>query len=209
MKRLALLGRNVWVLAKGYWGSEERWSARALLAAIIGLNLGMVYVSVLLNGANGAVFNALQAKDAAAFYSAFGTIILLILVYLAVALLRYFLNQTLQLRWRRWLTDQYLTRWLANRTFYRMRFSGRVDNPDQRISEDVRLFISQTLGLGLGLLSSFVTLASFATILWRLSGSITLPLAGLEITIFRATCFGRPCSIRASDRSSLTWSAAP
>jgi vitamin B12/bleomycin/antimicrobial peptide transport system ATP-binding/permease protein len=108
---------------------------------------------------------------------------LLILLYLAVALLRYFLNQTLQLRWRRWLTDQFLSRWLADRTFYRMRFSGRVDNPDQRISEDIRQFISQTLSLGLGLMSSVVTLASFAVILWRLSGSVTLPIGGLNIVV--------------------------
>jgi putative ATP-binding cassette transporter len=183
MGRFALLGRNVWVLAKGYWGSDERWSARALLAAIIALNLGLVYVNVLLNGANGAIFNALQMKNSGAFFSAFGTIIALILLYLLIALLRYFLNQTLQLRWRRWLTDQFLTRWLADQAYYRMRFSGRVDNPDQRISEDIQQFISQTLNLGLGLLSSVVTLASFAAILWRLSGSIALPIAGHQIII--------------------------
>ena len=176
MRGLATLARNVWTLAKGYWSSKERWSARLLLAAIIGLNLGMVYVSVQLNTASGALYNALQARNAAGFYSAFGTIMLFILLYLAVALLRYFLNQTLQLRWRRWLTDRYLSRWLSDRIFYRMRFFGRVDNPDQRISEDVRLFIEQTMTLGLGLLSSLVTLASFAAILWNLSGSITIPL---------------------------------
>jgi hypothetical protein len=74
-------------------------------------------------------------------------------LYLAVAVLRVYLDQTLQLRWRRWLTDQYVTRWLTDRTFYRMRFSGRVDNPDQRISEDVRLFIERSMALGLGLLN--------------------------------------------------------
>ncbi len=183
MKRFARLGRNVWVLARGYWGSEEKWSAWVLLAAIIGLNLGMVYVNVLLNTANGAIYNALQEKNSGDFFGAFGTIVELILVYLAVALLRFFLNQTLQIRWRRWMTDQFLTRWLADRTFYRMRFSGNVDNPDQRISEDIKQFIAQTLSLGLGLLSSVVTLASFATILWRLSGSVTLPIGGFEITI--------------------------
>jgi putative ATP-binding cassette transporter len=184
MRRLTTLGRNVWFLARGYWSSEERWSARLLLAAIIALNLGMVYVSVLLNTARGTMYNGLQARDAAAFYSAFGTIVVLILAYLAVALLRYNLNLTLQLRWRRWLTDRYLSRWLADRAFYRMRFFGKVDNPDQRISEDVRLFIEQTLSLGLGLLSSIVTLVSFAAILWDLSGSVTLPIGeAFAITI--------------------------
>jgi putative ATP-binding cassette transporter len=183
MRRFARLGRNVWVLAKGYWSSEERWLASGLLAAVIALNLGLVYANVLINTAYGAFGNALQEKNAGAFYSAFGTIVLLILLYLAVWILRYFLNQILQLRWRRWLTDQYLTRWLANRTFYRMRFIGRVDNPDQRISEDIRQFISLTLSLGLGLLGSVVTLVSFAVILWRLSGSVMLPIGGIEITI--------------------------
>jgi vitamin B12/bleomycin/antimicrobial peptide transport system ATP-binding/permease protein len=176
MKRLARLIANVWHLAKGYWSSEERLSAWLLLAAIIGFNLGLVFVNVLLNDANGAIFNALQNKDQSGFYRSFGYLMILIMFYLAVYVLRYFLNQMLQIRWRRWLTDQYLTRWLSHRSFYRMRFIGGVDNPDQRISEDVRLFVQNTLSLGLGLLSAVVTLVSFAGILWRLSGSFTIPI---------------------------------
>jgi putative ATP-binding cassette transporter len=127
-----------------------------LLASIIGLNLGLVGVSLLQNLANGALFTALQQQNAPRFYNALVIVILLVLFYLAVAVLRTYLDQVLQLRWRRWLTDQYVTRWLAERTFYRMRFSGRVDNPDQRISEDVRLFIERSGALGLGFLNSLV-----------------------------------------------------
>jgi putative ATP-binding cassette transporter len=183
MTRLRQLAWDVWILTKGYWASEERWSARLLLTAIIGLNLGLVGVNVLQNQANGALFTALQQRNAPDFYRAFLVVILLILLYLAVAVLRVYLDQTLQLRWRSWLTDQYVTRWLADRTFYRMRFSGRVDNPDQRISEDVRLFIERSMALGLGFLNALATLASFAALLWHLSGSITLPIGGFEITI--------------------------
>jgi ABC-type uncharacterized transport system fused permease/ATPase subunit len=104
-------------------------------------------------------------------------------ILLSVVLPRSFLNQTLQLRWRRWLTNQYLAHWLAERIFYRLRFSGKTDNPDQRISEDVRIFTEKTVFLAFGLLSSLVTLASFAAILWHLSGSITVPIDGFEITI--------------------------
>jgi putative ATP-binding cassette transporter len=181
--RLRQLASDVWMLTKGYWESEERWSARLLLTAVIGLNLGLVGVTVLQNQATGALFTALQLREAPAFYRAFGIVVLLIVLYLAVAVLRVYLDQTLQLRWRRWLTDQYVTRWLTDRTFYRMRFSGRVDNPDQRISEDVRLFIERSMSLGLGLLNSAATLVSFAALLWYLSGSITLPIGGFEVTI--------------------------
>ena len=183
MTTLGQLTRDVWTLTKGYWGSEERWSARVLLASVIGLNLGLVGVNVLQNQANGALFTALQQQNAPGFYRSFGVVVGLILLYLAVAVLRVYLDQTFQLRWRRWLTDQYVTRWLADRAFYRMRFSGRVDNPDQRISEDVRLYIERSMALGLGLLNSLATLASFATLLWYLSGSITMPLGSLAITI--------------------------
>jgi vitamin B12/bleomycin/antimicrobial peptide transport system ATP-binding/permease protein len=183
MAQLKRLACDVWILTNGYWRSEERWSARVLLVSIIGLSLGLVGVSLLQNLATGALFTALQQHNAPHFYRAFVIVVLLILLYLAVAVLRAYLDQVLQLRWRRWLTDQYVTRWLANRIFYRMRFSGRVDNPDQRISEDVRLFIERSGSLALGLLNSLATLGSFAALLWYLSGSITLPIGDFGLTI--------------------------
>jgi putative ATP-binding cassette transporter len=183
MTRLRRLARDVWILTEGYWASEERWPARLLLAAVICLNLGLVGVNLLQNLATGALFTALQQRNAPGFHRAFAAVVLLILAYLVVAVLRVYLDQTLQLRWRRWLTDRYVTSWLAGRAFYRLGFSGRIDNPDQRISEDVRLFIERTMGLGIGLLSALATLASFATVLWSLSGSITLAAAGVSVTI--------------------------
>ena len=174
---------DVWILTNGYWRSEEWWSARVLLTVIIGLNLSLVGVNLLQNLANGALFTALQQQNAPAFYRTFVIVILLILLYLPVAVVRIYLDQTLQLRWRRWLTDQYVTRWLADQAFYRMRFSGRIDNADQRISEDVRFFIERSMSLGLGLLNSLSALASFAVLLWVLSGSIALPIYGFAITI--------------------------
>ena len=183
MTKLSVLGRDIWALTRGYWASEERASAWGLLSAVVGLNLGLVYVNFHQNLAMGAVFNALQKFDGGEFYFAFAILMLLILAYLVLAVLRVFLDQTLQLRWRRWLTDQYLAHWLAHQTFYRSRFSDRVDNPDQRISEDIRLFIERSMSLGIGLLNSAATLASFAALLWTLSGGITLSINGFSLTI--------------------------
>ncbi|HEV2186474.1 MAG TPA: SbmA/BacA-like family transporter, partial [Stellaceae bacterium] len=183
MTTLLTLARDVWLLTKSYWSGEERWSAWGFLTSVIGLNLGLVAVTVEQNQATGSLFTALQQQNAPGFYRACVIVLLLIVFYLMVAVLRAYLDQTLQLRWRRWLTDQYVRRWLADRTFYRMRFSGRIDNPDQRISEDVRLFIERTMALGLGLLNALANLASFAALLWFLSGSITFPIDGFEITV--------------------------
>jgi putative ATP-binding cassette transporter len=175
--------RAAWALARSYWSSEERWSARGLLASIVIFNLASVYLDVQLNFANGLLFNSFQEKNEANFYSAFGLIVVLILISLTIAVLNFALNQILQLRWRRWLTSDYLARWLAHRSYYRMKFGSEVDNPDQRVQEDIRLFIGDTLTLGLGLLSSVVSLASFATILWTLSGSATIPIGSMAIVI--------------------------
>src|SRR5258705_1721778 len=152
MTRLRHLACDVWMLAKGYWGSEERWSARVLLTSVIGLNLGLVGVNVLQNQANGTLFTALQQQDGPGFYRAFVIVVLLILLYLAVAVLRVYLDQTLQLRWRRWLTDQFVTCWIADRVFYRIRFSGLVGHPASTLSQGRRPLLGPGMSLCFALL---------------------------------------------------------
>src|ERR1041384_8293726 len=109
MTRMERFGYDVWALVKDYWMSHEGWFAWPCLAAIIGLDMAFVYINVRLNIANGVVFNALQQTDSTAFFRAFASILVLILFILVAVLLRTFMVQTLQLRWRRWLTDRYLT----------------------------------------------------------------------------------------------------
>jgi putative ATP-binding cassette transporter len=177
------LGR-VWKLARPYWFSEERWRARGLLAAIVALSLGLVYLAVVFNQWNRDFYNALEQKnaaDASALLLYFG---FLAAVYIAGAIYQLYLQQMLEMRWRVWLTKQYLGDWLTDRTYYRLELShGATDNPDQRIAEDLRNFTQRTLSLSLGLLSQSVTLASFLAILWNVSGPITFSLAGHVVTI--------------------------
>src|SRR5450759_2219999 len=88
------------------------------------------------------------------------------------------------MRWRVWLTKQYLGDGLDNQVYYRMELANHgTDNPDQRIADDLRLFTDGTLNLALGLLTSVVTLASFVAILWSVSGPLSLAMAGSEFTI--------------------------
>jgi putative ATP-binding cassette transporter len=176
--------KECWFLARPYWKSEERWAARALLLVIVGLNLGQVYLSVLINRWNNDFYNSLQNVDKDAFYAALVRFSYLAFAFILVAVYKTYLNQMLRIKWRRWMTSQWLSTWLHKQHYYRMQLLGNpTDNPDQRISEDIEQFIALTLGLSLGLLSALVTLFSFLTILWGLSGSLEFTVMETQVSI--------------------------
>ncbi|WP_371376291.1 ABC transporter ATP-binding protein/permease [Sporomusa aerivorans] len=176
--------KSSWALIIDYWYSEEKWRARGLTAVIVTLNLAYVYILVLINKWYNRFYNSLQNLDLDEFFSAQGEFAILATIYIIVAVYQLYLQQMLEIKWRRWLTKKYLDNWLQDRTYYRLQLTGdKTDNPDQRISEDLRLFTNYTLRLSLGLLKAVVTLVSFIAILWELSGSLTIPLGGKEITI--------------------------
>jgi vitamin B12/bleomycin/antimicrobial peptide transport system ATP-binding/permease protein len=146
---------------------------------VVALNLGNVYIDVRINQWNNAFYNALQDFDAPEFFRQLGIFCLLAGASMVMSVYALYLQQMLQIRWRRWLTGRYLARWLAERTYFRMQLQGQTtDNPDQRISEDLNLFTSYVMSLSLGLLTSAVSLASFSVILWGLSGPAAIPLFG-------------------------------
>jgi putative ATP-binding cassette transporter len=176
--------RQAWNLAWPYWNSEEKWTARGLLLAVVALNLITVALNVRLNSWNNDFYDALQQYNWPEFWRQFAIFGIIAFSLIVVAVYSLYLRQILHIRWRRWLTDRLLRNWLENQSYYRMQLNQAVtDNPDQRISEDLDRFATITLALSLGLLSSCVTLASFITILWTLSGALTIPLGGLTITI--------------------------
>nr|WP_092070361.1 ABC transporter ATP-binding protein/permease [Dendrosporobacter quercicolus]NSL48218.1 ABC transporter ATP-binding protein/permease [Dendrosporobacter quercicolus DSM 1736]SDM09474.1 putative ATP-binding cassette transporter [Dendrosporobacter quercicolus] len=176
--------KGMWNLTRTYWHSEEKWRARSLLTAIVLLNLAVVYMLVLLNKWNNRFYNSLQDYDIDRFWSLVGEFSLLAAVYIIIAVYAMYLQQMLEINWRRWLTGRYLRTWLHNQTYYRLQLlDNSSDNPDQRISEDLNLFTTLTLDLSVGLLRTTVTLASFAVILWNLSGELVLPLGGHQVAI--------------------------
>ena len=130
---------------------------RGLLAAIISLNLAAVYMLVLLNEWNRAFYDALQNKNEAVFWKELWHFLWLAFVYIIIAVYRFYLTQLLEMRWRRWLTDAFTSRWLKQQAFYHLelaRFGNTsqtpADNPDQRIHEDLNLFTSYTVSLSMG-----------------------------------------------------------
>jgi len=185
VRRMISTLATVWRIASPYFSSEDRWPARLLLAAIIAIELGIVAINVLLNQWNARFYNALQDRNWDSFVYELGYFCVLATIFIIVAVYQLYLNQWLQIRWRRWMTRTYLDHWLAGSNHYRMQLLGdAADNPDQRIAEDIRLFIDGgILPLGLGLLNSVVTLGSFGVILWNLSATAPLHLFGVAWNI--------------------------
>jgi len=191
MRGLKPFLRDAWALTRPYWSSDERGRALMLLGAVVALNLSLVAMTVVLTYWQRAFYNALEQKDAATFWSliflggeAEGTwfpgFTVVAVAYILIAVYQLYLRQALQIRWRRWLTRDYLDRWLADRAYYRIALTDPgTDNPDQRIAEDIKLFVDDTLSLSLGLMNSVVTLVSFIFVLWGLSG----PLEVLGVSI--------------------------
>jgi putative ATP-binding cassette transporter len=174
--------RDAWAMTHPFWFSEDRWAARGLLLAVIALNLGIVYINVLLNKWNNTFYDALQDKNYTVFlhqlirFSWFAGLFIVFAVYQS------YLNQMLQIRWRRWLTEHYLRDWLTEGAYYRMQLvAGETDNPDQRVAEDVPQFIGSTLNLAIGGMRAVVTLISFVAILWGLSGTLTIPGSSMRL----------------------------
>jgi len=148
------------------------------------LTLAMVYLTVLLNQWNNAFYSALQDKNIAAFRGQLFKVTWLITMFIFLAVYQVYLNQMLEIRWRRWLTDRYLGAWLTDGAYYRMQLQAtETDNPDQRIAEDVQLLAAHTLGLFTGGLRATVTLVTFIAILWGLSGSLTVTVAEFAIRL--------------------------
>jgi putative ATP-binding cassette transporter len=175
--------KRAWRLACPYWGSSERLMAWVLLAASVGLTLFMVWIDVLFNTWQKDFYNALEEKNETDFWALLAWFCLLAAVMITAAVYQQYLQRMLEMRWRAWLTARYTMTWLDHNTFYRLELDRGTDNPDQRITEDVRTFTSGVLNLSLGLLNAVVTLVSFIGILWIASGPLSVAVGGMNLVI--------------------------
>jgi vitamin B12/bleomycin/antimicrobial peptide transport system ATP-binding/permease protein len=184
VKSLAMTIATIWRLSVPYFRSEDRWPGRILLASVIAIELSLVAIQVILNQWYNRFYNTLQDHNWNAFVSAILFFCAIAAVYTVLAVYQLYLNQWLQIRWRRWMTQTYLRQWLDSANHYRMQLLGdAADNPDQRIAEDLQSFVQYTLTICIGILNSVVTLGSFIFILWRLSAEAPLTLFGVNYNI--------------------------
>ncbi|MBD2229994.1 ABC transporter ATP-binding protein/permease [Phormidium tenue] len=196
MERFNLKGfRRFWAIAKSYWFGDEKWKAGGLLLLIAVFLLGYTGLSVVLNNKRGVLISALSAKDEARFWE---TVLVFIAVLVAYAPLMAgydYLQKRLGLEWRRWLTGRFVADYFGDRAFYDIQqFHPDIDNPDQRIAEDVKNFTQQSLALLLVVVSSVLQVIAFSGVLWGISKNLVgfLVLYAVLGTLVTVGIFGQP-----------------
>jgi putative ATP-binding cassette transporter len=189
MSKLDLkLLRRIITLARPYWRSEERWKATGLAVLLILVMISETWFNVYFNRQAGEFTSALAAQDPSRYWHAIRFFAVLLLIAVPIYSYYYFLRDTLGNHWRRWMTHRILSRYFADHKFYRLVQSADIDNPDQRISQDVDAFTSRSLGFLLMFGGAVFQLAAFSGVLWGISRLCVLVLvlyaaAGTLVTV--------------------------
>ncbi|CQD41339.1 putative membrane transport ATP-binding protein [Yersinia mollaretii] len=171
-------------LSRPFWGKRQNWRAWLLLATILAIGFGVVYLNIRINEWSKSFYDALGAFDSAKLYGLVKEYSLYIAIYIGIYVYQDWLIKLLTIQWRGALTEQLIDSWFAKRAFYRLSLNGKMDNPDQRIAEDIDLFVTKTLELLTSFIINFAQLSSFVIILWNLSGVQQFTLWGKNITLY-------------------------
>ena len=190
-----IIFKQFWAIAKSYWSSEEKWRARGLLFAVVLLSLGYTGLSVLLNNKRGVLISALSAHDEARFWQTILIFTGTLIVYAPLYAGYVYLRDRLGVEWRQWLTSYLIDRYFQNRAFYNLNYAeANIDNPDQRIAEDIKNFTHESLTLLLAVVDSLLAIGAFASVLWGISQPLILFLVVYASigTLMTVGVFGKP-----------------
>lgn len=173
---------TAWQLIKSFWQSEQTVSAYFFFLAVMLMTIMLVGFDVIFNYWYNYFYNSLQAYNKTECIRLLIFFFILAGFYIVLAVYRFYVAQLFAWRWRRWLTKQFIGRWLHNRGYYYLEsFDVKTDNPDQRIQEDVGALATNSIDLSMGLISAITTFFAFIYILWTLSGTLVLPLGPLGV----------------------------
>ena len=182
------LARAIWRLLRVYWTSPDaRWGGLLLLGTIV-LELGTVRAHLFLAEAQGQTWDSLETREIAAFSRSMTFLLGSMALFVVASTYRVYLRQALEIRWRRALTGHYLSRWISSQAYGQSQLHrGEIDNPDQRIAEDVREYVASALGLSLSFLSAVATLVSFGGLLWSAVRRLADPYSTARRSAFPAS----------------------
>ncbi|WAL59230.1 ABC transporter ATP-binding protein/permease [Thermocoleostomius sinensis] len=187
--------QQFWTIAKSYWFSDEKWQARGFLLGVVLCLLAYTGLSVVLNNKRGVLISALSAQDESRFWQTVIIFLGVLIVYAPLLAGYNYLRDRLSLQWRRWLTHRFLDNYFRDRAYYNLQhLNAEIDNPDQRIAEDVRSFTQESLAFLLVLVESVLAVIAFSGVLWGISRPLVLFLVlyALIGTLVTTIVFGKP-----------------
>lgn len=187
--------QQFWTIAKSYWSGDEKWQARGLLLGVVLFLLAYTGLSVLLNNKRGVLISSLSAQDEPRFWQTMIIFIGVLVIYAPLLAGYTYLRDRLSLQWRRWLTHRFVDNYFSDRAYYNLHISEtEIDNPDQRIAEDVRSFTQESLTFLLVLVESVLSVIAFSSVLWGISKPLVffLVLYALIGTLVTTVVFGKP-----------------
>ncbi|MGC6376992.1 ABC transporter ATP-binding protein/permease [Bisgaard Taxon 45] len=170
-------------LARIFWGDKKNWSSWIILTIVIAIGVFIVSLNVMLNDWSKYFYDTLAEFNVQHILPLIQEYLLYVALYIFVSVYRSWLRKLLIIRWRKAMTEHFVERWLSNKIFYKLAQKNKMDNPDQRIAEDIHLFAKYSLELTVSFVLNFVQLGSFLMILWNLSGSPVFNLFGHQIVI--------------------------
>ena len=186
------LWQRFWAIASPYWRGDERLRAWGLLALLVVLLLGQTRFAVMLNEQTGEFTSALAARDEARFWDSIQFCVVLLLMAVPIFAFYFYVRDTLGIHWRRWLTNRFLESYFSHRQYYELNASAIIDNPDQRIAEDISTFCSRSLYFLLIFIGSFLQLVAFSRVLWSISHELVYVLVAYAVsgTLIAIVFFG-------------------
>ncbi|MFP4100463.1 ABC transporter ATP-binding protein/permease [Coleofasciculus sp.] len=187
--------QQFWTIAKSYWLGDEKWLARGLLLSVVLFLLAYTGLSVLLNNKRGVLISALSAQDETRFWQTVIIFIGVLVIYAPLLAGYTYLRDRLSLQWRKWLTHRFVDNYFRDRAYYNLHIGKtEIDNPDQRIAEDVRSFTQESLTFLLVLVESVLSVIAFSSVLWGISKPLVffLVLYALIGTLVTTFVFGKP-----------------
>jgi len=187
--------QQFWMIAKSYWSGDEKWQARGLLLGVVLFLLAYTGLSVVLNNKRGVLISSLSAQDEPRFWQTVIIFIAVLVIYAPLLAGYTYLRDRLSLQWRKWLTHRFVDNYFRDRAYYNLHISEtEIDNPDQRIAEDVRSFTQESLTFVLVLVQSVLSVIAFSSVLWGISKPLVffLVLYALIGTLVTTVVFGKP-----------------
>ena len=187
--------QQFWTIAKSYWSGDEKWQARGLLLGVVLFLLAYTGLSVVLNNKRGVLISSLSAQDEPRFWQTVIIFIGVLVIYAPLLAGYTYLRDRLSLQWRKWLTHRFVDNYFRDRAYYNLHISeSEIDNPDQRIAEDVRSFTQESLTFLLVLVESVLSVIAFSSVLWGISKPLVffLVLYALIGTLVTTVVFGKP-----------------